>query len=242
MVTGDGAVEIAHSGSLSPCPVTVQTTRDPAGTSPTSVTWSNPATLAALASSTNTPTCRASSRYADRISRSVTDWITPPDSSRASSAFVHEAGLPMRIAVAMVCGPGTPAPLTIGAAPDAWNPYIFGRCVALPASTSSVYPIQYAVMLPALPTGRQWMSGASPSASTISNEAVFWPCSRSGFTELTSATGKSWDSLEASPRQSSKLPLTWSSRAPWTSAWASLPSAIFPWGTSTAQVSPARAA
>ena len=44
-------------------------------------------------------------------------------------------------------------------------------------------------MLPALPTGRQWMSGASPSASTISNAAVFCPCMRSGLTELTSATG-----------------------------------------------------
>ena len=30
-------------------------------------------------------------------------------------------------------------------------------------------------MLPALPTGRQWMSGASPSASTISKAAVFCP-------------------------------------------------------------------
>jgi hypothetical protein len=48
--------------------------------------------------------------------------------------------------------------------------------------------------------------------------------------------------LEASDRQSSKLPLTWSSRAPCTSAWASLPSAILPCGTSTAQVRPARAA
>src|SRR5690349_9743374 len=49
-------------------------------------------------------------------------------------------------------------------------------------------------------------------------------------------------SFEASARQSSKLPETWSSRAPWTSAWASLPSAILPVGTSTAQVRPARAA
>ena len=44
-------------------------------------------------------------------------------------------------------------------------------------------------MLPALPTGRQCTSGASPSSSTISKAAVFWPCSRSGLTELTRATG-----------------------------------------------------
>lgn len=53
----------------------------------------------------------------------------------------------------------------------------------------SEYPFQYAVMLPALPTGRTWMSGASPSMSTISNAAVFWPSMRTGLTELTSATG-----------------------------------------------------
>jgi hypothetical protein len=62
------------------------------------------------------------------------------------------------------------------------------------------------------------------------------------LTELTSDTGKSCDSLAASARQSSKLPLTCRSLAPCTSAWASLPSAILPCGTSTAQVSPARAA
>src|SRR6516164_6979448 len=97
-------------------------------------------------------------------------------------------------------------------------------------------------MLPALPTGRQCTSGASPSASMISNAAVFWPSRRSGFTELTRATGWSTASLRASSRQSSKLPSTCSSLAPCTRAWASLPRAILPRGTSTAQVSPARAA
>src|ERR1700744_5572399 len=65
---------------------------------------------------------------------------------------------------------------------------------------------------------------------------------RSGLTELTRATGYSADSLRATSRQSSKLPLTWSSLAPWTRAWASLPMAILPRGTRTAQVMPARAA
>ncbi len=44
-------------------------------------------------------------------------------------------------------------------------------------------------MLPALPTGSTWMSGASPSSSQISNAAVFWPWSRNGLIELTSETG-----------------------------------------------------
>jgi len=50
----------------------------------------------------------------------VTLSIRPPDSSRAASAKSQEAGLPMRIAVAMVCGCSTGAPSTIGAEPEAW--------------------------------------------------------------------------------------------------------------------------
>src|SRR6478735_7676513 len=97
-------------------------------------------------------------------------------------------------------------------------------------------------MLPALPTGRTWMSGASPSRSTISKDAVFWPSMRNGLTELTSATGYWSDRSRARVRQSSKLPWTWSSRAPWASACDILPSAILPSGTSTAQTMPARTA
>ena len=44
-------------------------------------------------------------------------------------------------------------------------------------------------MLPALPTGRQWTSGASPSTSTISKDAVFCPSMRYGLTLLTRLTG-----------------------------------------------------
>ena len=44
-------------------------------------------------------------------------------------------------------------------------------------------------MLPALPTGMQSTSGASPSWSQTSNAAVFWPSIRYSFTELTSAIG-----------------------------------------------------
>ncbi len=33
------------------------------------------------------------------------------------------------------------------------------------------------------------MSGASPSASTISKLAVYWPSMRAGLTELTSSIG-----------------------------------------------------
>ena len=62
-------------------------------------------------------------------------------------------------------------------------------------------------MLPALPTGRTWMSGASPSMSTISKAAVFWPSIRTGLTELTSATGYFSDSSRASVEAVVEVPV-----------------------------------
>ena len=62
MVSGAGAPEIAHSGSLSPLPVTVQTIRWPGSSSPAAATCSRPATEAADAGSTKTASLRASSR------------------------------------------------------------------------------------------------------------------------------------------------------------------------------------
>ncbi len=43
--------------------------------------------------------------------------------------------------------------------------------------------------MPALPTGMKWKSGASPSTSTTSKAAVFWPSMRSLLTEFTRCTG-----------------------------------------------------
>src|SRR5438270_628141 len=81
----------------------------------------------------------------------------------------HDAGLPMRIAVAMVVGFSTGAPSTMGAAPAAWKPNMRGVEATTASCAYSQYPIQYAVMFPALPTGMQWTSGARPRASQISN-------------------------------------------------------------------------
>lgn len=81
--------------------------------------------------------------------------------------------MPIRIAVAMVCGSLTISPRTMGAEPEAWKPHTRGVREARPSALYSLNPFQYAVMLPALPTGSTWMSGASPRASTISNAAVF---------------------------------------------------------------------
>ena len=97
-------------------------------------------------------------------------------------------------------------------------------------------------MLPALPTGMQSTSGASPSWSQTSNAAVFWPSMRYSLTELTSAIGCLSASSRTSASASSKLPRSAITRAPCISAWASLPVAILPSGTITAPRSPARAA
>ena len=62
IVAGAGAPDSAQSGSFSPLPVTVQTTREPAGIFPPAQHLSSPATLAAEASSPNTASLVASSR------------------------------------------------------------------------------------------------------------------------------------------------------------------------------------
>ncbi len=97
-------------------------------------------------------------------------------------------------------------------------------------------------MFPALPTGMQCTVGASPSAATISNAAVFWPSMRTGLTELTTSTPGCSPSSRTMSSASSNVPVTGTTRAPWISACASLPSAIWPAGSTTAHSRPARAA
>ena len=89
------------------------------GSFPAFLYFNKPAKPAADEGSTKMPSLAAIKRYAARISRSVTESITPPEESRASTACCHDAGLPIRIAVAMVSGFETIFPLTIGAAPAA---------------------------------------------------------------------------------------------------------------------------
>ena len=106
--------------SLSPWPVTVTATVAPAYESPSSRSWSRPATPAAEAGSTKTPS------RAGQLALGGHDLVVgqrpnrPPDSAAAASASFQEAGLPIRIAVAMVSGCGNGSPVTSGAAPSAW--------------------------------------------------------------------------------------------------------------------------
>ena len=55
-------------------------------------------------------------------------------------------------------------------------------------------------MLPALPTGRKWKSGASPSTSMISKAAVFCPSMRTGLMELTISIGLGLAELAHEPQ------------------------------------------
>src|SRR3954452_11226402 len=109
----------AVSGSLSPLPVTVHTTVDPFATQPSSIDFSRPAMLAADAGSTKTPSGRATRGYAARISSAVAARKRRFDCCGASPADVHDAGEPIRIAVAIVSGSDTGSPSTSGAAPAA---------------------------------------------------------------------------------------------------------------------------
>ncbi len=89
---------------------------------------------AAEAGSTKTPSRRASSACAARIWASETAANRPSDSLAAISARCQDAGLPTRIAVALVSGSGKGSPVTSGAAPSAWKPRMTGRFVARPSS------------------------------------------------------------------------------------------------------------
>ena len=97
-------------------------------------------------------------------------------------------------------------------------------------------------MLPALPTGIARMSGAVPSWSHTSNAAVFCPSRRYGLTEFTNVTGAFSLTLRTICNASSKFPSISTISAPYMTAWASLPSATFPFGITMIARIPARAA
>ncbi len=77
----------------------------------------------------------------------------PREAVIASIASSQRAGLPIRIALAIVSGLAIGCPSTSGAAPAAWKPNSRG------ATSSSPNPRHQAVTLPALPTGMQSASG-----------------------------------------------------------------------------------
>ena len=112
-----------------------------------------------------------------------------------------------------------------------------------PASLNSVIPFQIADMFPALPTGKIILSGDCHLRScTISYPIVFCPSRRNGFIEFRRYNSPSSASSVIVLRASSKFPSIENTFAPWNIACASFPSATFPDGSTTAHLSPARAA
>jgi len=116
---GGGSPSLTAGRSLRPLPVRTQTARVPGATAPLATALRSTAREAADAGSQKTPSLAARSRWAAAISASVTESISPSDSSRAAIALAQDAGLPIRMAVAKVCGSVTGLPSTRGAAPSA---------------------------------------------------------------------------------------------------------------------------
>ena len=99
-------------------------------------------------------------------------------------------------------------------------------------------------MLPALPTGIARTSGARPRSSQISNAAgllALDPVRVDRVDERDRVARPARRSARTTRSASSKLPSTATTRAPATSAWSSLPSAISPAGRTTTTSSPAAA-
>src|SRR5229473_1624000 len=94
----------AASGSLRPEPVRTTTTVASFSMRPSWTSLISSASGAADAGSQNSPSLLASLTWAEIISVSDTAAIIPPDSSRAVVAPSHDAGLPMRMAEAIVLG------------------------------------------------------------------------------------------------------------------------------------------
>ena len=91
-------------------------------------------------------------------------------------------------------------------------------------------------------TGARARPERRPRSSTISNAAVFCPSMRYGLSELTRTCVPRSASARAAASASSKLPRTWTTRAPSAPACATFAAATAPWGWRTTARSPARAA
>ena len=102
-------------------------------------------------------------------------------------------------------------------------------------------PFHHAVTLPALPTGMQSTSGASPSSSHTSKAPVFWPSMRRSLTEHERDRMLPCQLADERQRLVEVAAQGDHARAVH-ERWASLPVAILPSGTITAPRSPARAA
>ena len=180
----------AHCGSLSPWPVRVHTTGCPAVHSPRAWASEPGDTDAADAGSTNTPVRVRQCRCAARICSSVTASIRPPDSSRASTAWLPRSGVADPDGGGDRLGVGRPLPGRSAPPLGLESPH--ARGAAWPAPVVGVLAV-------ALPVGRDVAGVADrkargcrarrPARRRSRRPRVFWPSMRAGLTELTSSTG-----------------------------------------------------
>ena len=138
MVVGDGAVEMAHSGSLRPWPVTVQTIRR---------TGRDLTRLGLLEQTGDAGRAAQLDEDTDLAGQQPVRGQDLPVGDRGDQAAGGVPGVERLGPAGRVADPDRggdrrrlarrPRPLTIGAAPAAWKPNIRGSAVALPAAWSS---------------------------------------------------------------------------------------------------------
>jgi len=143
----------------------------------------------------------------------VTARMSPSDSWITSSAGIQLAGLPMRIAVAIVSGFVTGWPRTMGAAPAAWKPHI------LAVSCN----VQRSVLREAPPVGgnvagvadryRQDVGRLAEHVDDLEGAGLL-TLDAIGLIELTIVIGRCWVNSRARLSAWSKLPRICSTRAP----------------------------
>ena len=168
--------------------------------------------------------------------------MPPPDSLAAAVAPYHEAGLPIRIAVATVWGFFDDVPLDDGRGTGGLKPE---HARQLGGHTAMAV---FAVPLPVRGDVARVTHRDAVHVGGIAERIDDFECARLLPVDAIRVHGIHHRHRRRSPRRrtmvsaSSKLPSTWMTLAPCTNAWASFPSAMAPSGMSTAQLSPARAA
>ena len=188
------------------------------------------------------PPARAMRRCASRISSSLTASMRRPTRPGPRSRPCHDAGLPMRMAVATVSGCSTGAPLTIGAAPAAWKPSMRGRLAARPVVGVPAEAPPVGGDVAGVADRQRQRVGRPPELVTISKAAVCCPAMRSGLTLVDDDRAPSSPSAPDGVERLVEVAVDADQPRPAASACASLPRATLPAGSTTKQASPAAAA
>jgi len=217
---------MALSGSFSPWPVSVQTRRCPAGKKSFGPQYYHAGDRGGTGlGRRRLPSPRHLVR--SRISASLTIRMSPPDSSRRLPPASHEGGCD-----ADGCGDvsGSRQGLrTLGAAPSACQPSIFGRVFRPARRPILLVPGQYAVMFPAFPTGGCGIGCVSERVDDL-ERATSDLRSGNGLASSPASRVLCRDFLDEREGVV-ELPSTWRTCRSVNHRLGELPNAIFPWGS-----------